>query len=512
MHWSPEVRYKLLLKINNAVIAQTNRGDLFQAVAKELRNHFTHDRLSINLYDPQTQSISYFANADGINPSAISTRSSRPLANGSITQMVIRSGQAVIIDDLNSYSDLSSIGSMIQADLKSTMAFPLTLRDRILGTIHFSFRRKPDHIYELTEVLADVSTQVAIAVENMLSYEHLSQINSNLIREKRYLLSNSNQPYLQDSFIYTSSSMIEIMNLIDRVADTEASILLTGETGTGKGYLARCIHNLSSRKENLFVKTNCPALSASLFESELFGHVKGAFTGAAAERIGRFELAHGGTIFLDEIGELPVNLQAKLLHVLQDRSFERVGDSRTRNIDFRIISATNKDINASIKAGQFRQDLFYRLNIFTIRVPPLRERVEDIEILVNNITSNESHEMNRPPPKYTSGALDLLKRYSWPGNVREMKNFVKRMVILRAGEEITKDDIKTEFQKTARPDETEDEINTLADAERAHIEKVLIQCRGALGGDNGSAKLLGIPRSTLQYRLKKLGINPRDYS
>jgi len=219
MRWNPEVRYKLLLKINNAVIAHTTRGDLFQTVASELRNHFTHDRLSINLYDPQTQSISYFANADGINPSGISTQSSRPLAKGSITQMVIRSGQAMIIDDLSSYSDLSSIGAMIQANLKSTMAFPLTLRNRILGTIHFSFKHKPDHISELTEVLADVSTQLAIAVENMLAYEHLTQINSNLMREKRYLLSTSNQPYLQDSFIYTSKSMIEIMNLIERVAE-----------------------------------------------------------------------------------------------------------------------------------------------------------------------------------------------------------------------------------------------------------------------------------------------------
>jgi len=512
MHWNPEVRYKLLLKINNAVIAKTTRRDLFQAVARELRNHFTHDRLSINLYEPQTQSISYFANADGINPSGISTQSSRPLAKGSITQMVIQSGQAVIIDDLESYSDLSSIGAMIQANLKSTMAFPLTLRNRILGTIHFSFKRKPDHISELTEVLADVSNQLAIAVENMLAYEHLTRLNSNLIREKRYLLSNSNLPYLQDSFIYTSKSMVEIMNLIERVADTDEPVLLTGETGTGKDYLARCIHNLSSRKENLFVKTNCPALSASLFESELFGHAKGAFTGAATERIGRFELAHGGTIFLDEIGELPVNLQAKFLHVLQDRSFERVGESKTRDIDFRIISATNKDIPASIKAGQFRQDLFYRLNIFTIKVPPLRERVEDIEILINNITSNESHEMKRPAPEYTSEALELLKKYSWPGNVREMKNFIKRMVILRAGEQITRNDIKKDFQETALPDHTVDEIKTLEDAERAHIKKALIQCKGALGGQHGSAKHLGIPRSTLQYRLKKLGINPKDYS
>lgn len=512
MRWNSQVRHEILLKINNAVIAHATRGDLFQTVAKELRCHFPHDRLSINLYDPKTQSISYFADADGITPRGISTSTSRPLANGSITQMVIRTGQPVIIDDLTGYTDLSSIGSMVRADLISTMAFPLIVRNKILGTLHFSFKRKPEHLTELTEVLIDVSKQVAIAVENMLAHEHLKKVNSNLVREKRYLLSNSNEEYVQDSFIYTSPSMIEIMDLIERVADTDASILLTGETGTGKDYLARYLHNLSSRKENLFVKTNCPALASSLFESELFGHSKGAFTGAAAERIGRFEMAHGGTMFLDEIGELPVGLQAKLLHVLQDRTFERVGDSRSRDIDFRIISATNRDLVKSIRSGGFRQDLFYRLNTFTIDVPPLRKRGEDIPILLDKITRNEAHEINRPAPLYSPEALEALKAYSWPGNVRELKNFIKRMVILRAGEEVSGEEVKKGFQEAPHPDEVENEISTLADAERAHIEKALVQCRGSLGGQNGAAKLLGIPRSTLQYRLKKLHINPADYS
>lgn len=512
MRWNPEIRYKLLLKINNAVIAKTTRGDLFQAVATELRNHFTHDRLSINLYDPKTQSISYFANADGIHPRGITTKRSRPLANGSITQMVIDSGQPVIIDDLSSYSDLSSIGAMVQANLKSTMAFPLILRNQIRGTLHFSFRDKPEHINELTEVLLDVSRQIAIAVENMLAHEYLKETNSNLIREKRYLLSNSNDQYLQDSFIYSSRSMIEIMDFIDQVADTDASILLTGETGTGKDYLARHIHNLSARKENLFVKTNCPGLASSLFESELFGHSKGAFTGAASERIGRFEMAEGGTIFLDEIGELPVDLQAKLLHVLQDRSFERVGDSNSRHIDFRIISATNKNLPACIKAGRFRQDLFYRLNVFTIEVPPLRERIEDIDILVNNIMHNEANKIKRPAPSFTREALDALKSYAWPGNIRELKNYLKRMVILRPGDLISIGDMEVGFQKTDIAEAPQSEFCTLAESERAHIEKALIHCNGALGGQKGAAKLLGVPRSTLQYRLKKLNIDPVHYA
>jgi formate hydrogenlyase transcriptional activator len=512
MHWSPEVRYKILLKLNNAVIAKTTRGDLFQAVATELRKHFTYDRLSINLYDPKTQSISYFTNADGISPRGISTTQSRPLAKGSIAQMVIDSGQPVIIDDLTSYSDHSSIGAMVNADLKSTMAFPLILRDQILGSLHFSFRSEPDHISELTEVLVDVSRQIAIAVENMLAHEYLKEVNTNLIREKRFLLSTANQQYQQDSFIFKSHSMTEIMNLIDQIADTDAPVLLTGETGTGKDYLARHIHNLSHRKENMFVKTNCPGLASSLFESELFGHSKGAFTGAATDRIGRFEMAHGGTIFLDEIGELPVNLQAKLLHVLQDRSFERVGDSNARNIDFRIISATNKDLGASIKSGTFRRDLYYRLNVFTIEVPPLRDRVEDIDILVNNIIHTEAQEMKRPAPKFTPEALQTLKTYSWPGNIRELKNFLKRMIILKSGRQISSIDMKAGFQTLDTQPCDDGGFLTLAEAEKRHIEQALKQCRGSLGGTNGAAALLGIPRSTLQYRIKKLGITPVDHA
>ena len=512
MRWDTQLRYKLLLKINNAVISHTTRGDLFQAVASELRNHFHHDRVSINLYDPKTQSISYFTTADGINPKGISSMESRPLAKGSIAKMAIRSGQPVIIDDLSRYCDHSSIGSMVRANLRSTMAFPLIVRDRILGTLHFSFRDKPDYISELTEVLADVSKQIAIAIENMLNYEHLERVNSDLLREKRYLLANSNQQYQQDSFIYTSTSMGEIMDLVERVADTDASVLLTGETGTGKDYLARYIHNLSVRREHLFVKTNCPALASSLFESELFGHAKGAFSGANSKRIGRFEMAQGGTVFLDEIGELPVNLQAKLLHVLQDRSFERVGDSRSRKIDFRIISATNRDLKESIAAGSFRQDLFYRLNTVTIRVPPLRKRVEDIPVLINKINLSVSQEMNRVAPVYPSETLQTLSGYSWPGNVRELKNFIKRMIILRPGDTITGRDISGMLQGAASSPETGSEFRTLAEAEKKHLEQALIKCNGALGGKKGAANLLGIPRSTLQYRLKKLGLNPHDYA
>jgi transcriptional regulator with GAF, ATPase, and Fis domain len=306
--------------------------------------------------------------------------------------------------------------------------------------------------------------------------------------------------------------MAEIMRTIGQAADTDATVLITGETGTGKDYLARCIHNLSSRRNHLFVKTNCPALAASLFESELFGHAKGAFTGADDRRVGRFELAHGGTIFLDEIAELPIGLQAKLLHILQDGQFERVGDSRPVQIDCRIIAATNKDLQEGIRAGTFREDLFYRLNIVSIHVPPLRERREDIPVLMRQLTLIQAREMNRPEPRYSSRALERLCDYAWPGNVRELKNLVKRMVILRAGDRISAEDVE-KIIESARPrgQRATEDLSSLRDSERQHIVKALARTRGVLGGSRGAAAILGLARSTLQYRIRKLRIQPQDY-
>jgi len=306
--------------------------------------------------------------------------------------------------------------------------------------------------------------------------------------------------------------MAGIMRTIQQSADTDATVLITGETGTGKDYLARRIHNLSARRNHLFVKTNCPALASSLFESELFGHAKGAFTGANDKRLGRFELAHGGTIFLDEIAELPISLQAKLLHILQDQQFERVGDSRPVQVDCRVIAATNKDIQASIRSGTFREDLYYRLNIVSIHVPPLRERKEDIPLLMKQLTVIQAREMNRPEPIYKHGALERLCGYPWPGNVRELKNLVKRMVILRAGESISTGDVE-KILESARPQgqRVSEEVTSLRDSERQHIIKALAKTRGMLGGNQGAAKLLGLPRSTIQYRIKKLNIKPDDY-
>ena len=360
-------------------------------------------------------------------------------------------------------------------------------------------------------MLAEVSKQSAIAVDNMAEYNHLRIEKKNLEREKNYLMKFSEE-YRPENFFYASASMSEIIDLIKRMADIDAPVLITGETGTGKDYLARYIHFLSPRNAHMFVKVSCPALPPTLFESELFGHAKGAFTGADSRREGRFEMADKGTMFLDEFVELPDNLQAKLLQVLQERRFERVGDSRPLEINFRIIAATNRDLEVSLKEGKLRKDLYYRLNIVRIHVPALRERPEDIPYLIERINMHESSQINRPTPVYTSQALDALIRYQWPGNVRELKNLVKRMVILKPGETIPGSEIKKILdinQTTEEP--TTAHIPTLAEAEKKCLEQALIKTRGVLGGKRGAARLLDIPRSTLQYRLKKYALDQKRF-
>lgn len=504
----PITRYQLLLKINNAIIKQYTREALFRSLATEIGKIFHYDRFSINLYNPETNTISYFATAEGIDPTGINEKI-RPLEHGSIAQLVIQSLKPVFIYDLAQNPQLATSKSMVRAGLNSTMAFPMVIRKKVLGSIHFSFKKSPPNIFELREFLNDLSVQVAIAVDNMLSYEKLKGITENLKREKRFLLDNVTHSYQfqKDNFYYASQSIARIMSEIELIAETDASVLISGETGTGKGHMARCIHNLSLRKNHLFVEVNCAALAPTLIESELFGHAKGAYTGADSRRIGRFEMANKGTIFLDEIGELPLNVQAKLLQVLQDKTFERVGESISRSVNFRVIVASNHDLKLKIQEKTFRSDLYYRLNTIHIHIPPLRERREDISLLVQRLTTIYAEKMHRPEPRYTPSAIEALCSYNWPGNVRELENLLERMIILRAGDEITDPDINNILNSNTSEMNSENNALSLTEMEKRQIEKALIQCDGIVGGPHGAAHLLGMPRSTLQYRIKKLGID-----
>ena len=502
MHmWDAVTKYKLLLKINNAIVKETSRSGLFNRLAVEISRIFHYDRFSINLYRPESGSLSYFASAQGISPAGIS-EGERPATKGAIANEVIKLRRPLIIPDLSTHTFWESVRSMQAAGLNATLAYPLIIRDRALGSIHFSFVKCPDNLDELTDFLKDLSGQVAVAVDNMLAYTRLENINEHLRLQKDYLISQSDE---EAGFYYASPAMKHVIGQAKRVADSDVSVLITGETGTGKDHIARLLHNLSSRHEALLVKVNCPALTPSLFESELFGHAQGAFTGASKGRVGRFEMADGGTVFLDEIGELDSSLQAKLLHVLQDLSFERVGESRPIEVDFRLISATNQELEKTIAEGSFRHDLFYRLNTFTLRIPPLRERPEDIPLLVERLTAAQARKTRQAEPSFSPSCLEAMGRYLWPGNVRELKNLVKRLVIMRPGERITGSDMDDVLQGPRSCDPQA--FMPLADVEKQHIKRALELSGGVVGGPCGAASLLGLPRQTLQYRIKKHGLD-----
>lgn len=511
MPWKSDRKYESILRINNAIIKEHTREGLFRAIATEIKKLLPYDRCSINLYDPETKSLSYFSTAEGVKPEGITCQTSRPLPKGSVANLVIESRKPVIIEDLSSRPELTTADTMVREGLTSTMAFPLIMRNEFLGSFHLSFKRRPSHMTELNNFLEQLSVQITIAVDNMLSRNTLKKINEKLEKQKRYVLERVDKQ--SHDFYFTSHAMDRLMNDVHLIADSDTSVLISGETGTGKDHVARYLHNLSSRRDQLFVKINCAALVPTLIESELFGHAKGSFTGASSGRTGRFEMADGGTIYLDEMGELPLKSQAKLLQVLEEKTFERVGESVPISVDFRVISATNQDLKAIIHERKFRRDLYYRLCTIHLRIPPLRDRLEDVPLLVRCFTTKYAEKMQRPEARYTSSAVDALCQYPWPGNVRELQNVVERVMILRAGRTIDGSDVN-QLLHSLEPDEVptaEKRFLTRAEMERNHIEQALIHCCGTIGGKDGAARLLGIPRTTLQYRMRKLGIENQAF-
>ena len=507
-----QTKCRFALQINNAIVNQTSPASLFQALATELKRIFHYDRFSIKLYDPGDRKLSYFSGADGIDP--IDTRSiGRHDPQGSIAQMVMAESKPIFIQDLKTLPQQNRIRAFIKAGLKCTMAAPLIIKDQPLGSIHLFFKHRPDDLDPLFDFLNDVAKQVSIAVYNMLIYKRLEETALKLESEREYLIRHENNG--AGGFYFSSPLIVDLMDKIDLIARTDVSVFITGETGTGKDRIARIIHNKSLRRNHMFVSINCPALSSSLIETELFGHKKGAFTGAVSDRVGRFELADGGTIFLDEICDLPLDSQAKLLHVLQEKSLERVGESETKYFDFRVITATNHDVQSQINDKCFRSDLYYRLNTFSIHVPPLRRRLDCLPGMVQNLSQDYALKMRRKVPRYSSAAVEALCEYPWPGNIRELENFIQRMIILYPGGHIGRAKIRSILEARMEALEIPDAslaetssnqtggFQTLHEVEKNHIRKALRLCNGIVGGHRGAASLLGIPRTTLQNKIRK---------
>ena len=545
--------YQTLLEINNILVREVTPEGLFRSLAKTLQPIVGCDRCSLTIYDPETDTLSWFARSEGIRVTRMDAEHHAPL-RGPLARRAIANRTPVIIPCLEAYADDEAIKLMIDAGLQSSMAFPLLSRNKPIGVLSISFARPLDeHDEQLSCSLEKISAQVALAVENMLIHAKLNQKNEDLHRQVGTLLNEDGVQHAGSRFFYNCAAMSTLMGQIRLLAKSDASVLICGETGTGKEFVARFIHRYSPRKAFNFVKVNCPALSPTLFESELFGHAKGAFTGASNGRIGRFELADNGSIFLDEIGDLDIILQAKLLHVLQDAKLERVGENRSISINTRCISATNADLHHMMREGRFRRDLFYRLGVTTVQVPPLRDREGELSPMLQHIMCIHASDMKCAPATFHPEALHMLEDYHWPGNVRELSNLLARLLILHPGLEIGPDEVRPLLEQSScqnsaegiapqgaymsvaslqphhqsapplsaasgekstyhMPKEAEERTShALAQAEKLHIERVLAITNGRVSGTQGAAVLLSIPRSTLQYKLKKHGINPKDH-
>jgi formate hydrogenlyase transcriptional activator len=360
---------------------------------------------------------------------------------------------------------------------------------------------------EDVELLSQVAQQIAIAVENALAYQQIAELKEKLSKEKLYLEREIQTEYNFEEIVGESQSLRRVLKEVETVARTDSTVLILGETGSGKELIARALHNLSERRDRTFVKLNCAAIPTGLLESELFGHEKGAFTGAIATKVGRFELADRGTIFLDEVGEIPLELQVKLLRVLQEQEFERLGGTRTMRVNVRVIAATNRDLAQLVDEQKFRSDLYYRLKVFPILVPPLRERAEDIPMLVRHFVQKFSVRMKKRIETIPAQAMRALQTYWWPGNIRELENFIERAVILTQGNDLFVPLTELKSAPAAMMSAATNSLNaTIEQAEREHILKALQESDWVIGGPTGAAARLGMKRTTLQSKIQKLGL------
>ena len=491
-------RSKLLLQVNNTLVSNLNLRELLSAISSALSPVMPHEAAALTLYDEPRNELRVaafdFPEHDGkCMTGKVSPFEGNPIGEAFTTR------KTVIIDYGKSNDPAAACSGLI-----SGCASPLIFRDRVLGVLGIKSRREHAFSVEDAELFEQVTKQVAIAVENALAYNEIETLKNKLEKEKLYLEEEIRTEYNFEEIIGSSSVLKRVLQNVETVATTDSTVLIYGETGTGKELIARAIHNLSDRRERTLVKVNCAAIPTGLLESEFFGHEKGAFTGAIDRRIGRFELAHQGTIFLDEVEDIPPELQSKLLRVLQEQEFERLGSSRTLRVDVRVVAATNADLDQLVEEKKFRNDLYYRLNVFPINVPSLRERPDDIPLLVHFFAQKFAQQMKRRIESVPKETMAALVNYHWPGNIRELQNLVERGVILSRGS--TLEIPLAELKQSNRISNHTNGSTTLESIEREHILRVLTDSKWVIGGPTGAAARLGINRTTLNHRLRKLGI------
>jgi len=494
-------RWKLLLEINNHVISYLDEKELFRAACDSLRKYFESDFAAIWLLDKGQNRLEAAAMDFPASQGFLHNVELPRLTADRIEWVKTRQ------PELWTHTELQALPPVVRDSyasegIEAMMVASLRAPNRPLGVITLGSKRagyfRPDDL----DLLGQIATQISLALDNALAYEKLNASKNQIEEERLYLEEELRAEYNFEDIVGKSEALHKALQQIQIVAPTDSTVLLHGETGTGKELIARAIHSLSARKSRTFVRLNCAAIPSGLVESELFGHEKGAFTGALMQKKGRFEIADQGTLFLDEIGDISLELQPKLLRALQEREFERLGSARTIRVDVRLIAATHRDLHAMIRDNQFREDLFYRLNVFPVEIPPLRDRRDDIPLLVNFFVSRLSRKMQKQIRTIPRDAMEALTTAPWPGNIRELENFIERAVILTQGSEL-RVPVK-EIKRSALSVATSG--STFEDAERQAIVEALKASEGKISGIGGAAARLGLKRTTLQNKMRKLGI------
>lgn len=497
-------RLQLLLETNNAVASHLEVRDLFASITASIRRVLKADVISLTILDPELNQLKLYA-LDFPGQKGFLEEGTTCTLCGCPASTAITQREPVVLSRQELDQSESTVSKRLVAEgVKSACCVPLLLRDRTLGALNVGSLQEGAFTQADAEMLSEVAKQIALAVANSLAYQEIAALKDKLAKEKVYLEEEIQTGYNFEEIVGESQALKRVLNQVRTVAATDSTVLILGETGSGKELVARALHNLSKRRERTFVKLNCAAIPTGLLESELFGHEKGAFTGAIATKIGRFELADRGTLFLDEVGEIPLELQVKLLRVLQEQEFERLGSTRTIRVNVRVISATNRDLEQLVETREFRSDLYYRLNVFPVTVPPLRERAEDIPALVRHFAQKFSLRMKKRIETIPAEAMKALQQYSWPGNVRELENFIERAVILTQGPDLS---VPVAELKRTQNHTTQSAATTLEQAEREHILKALGDTGWVIGGSSGAAARLGMKRTTLQSKMQKLGIS-----
>jgi formate hydrogenlyase transcriptional activator len=494
-------RSQLLLEINNTLVSNLNLRELLAAISGCLRKVIPHDVAGLALYDSESNKLRASALEFPANEDLFIENELIPL-EGTLPGLAFTTRQTVI-SNARRLEELPAARRFRDAGVKSGCSAPVMSRDRAFGVLTVGSLQDNAFTEEDAELLGQVARQVAIAVENALAFREIDALKDKLAEEKLYLEEEIQTEYNFEEIIGNSATLKHVLQEVETVAATDSTVLIYGETGTGKELIARAIHNLSQRRDRTLVRVNCAAIPTGLLESEMFGHERGAFTGAIERRIGRFELAHQGTIFLDEVEDIPLELQPKLLRVLQEHEFERLGSSKVIRVDVRVVAATNVDLPHLVADKKFRSDLFYRLNVFPIALPPLRERREDIPLLVNFFANKFAQQMKKSIDRIPVETMQGLTEYGWPGNIRELQNLIERAVILTRGTVL-----QIPLSELKQPAHSTDQLNssTLESVEREHILRVLRESSWVIGGPNGAAARLGLNRTTLNNRLRKLGI------